>query len=478
MPILATAYDKLVRWRYGRIADYLTRIDPAEIRREGEKRTLQAFQRAATSVPAYRGLLARSNVPPGQITSIKDFCERVPIVDKDTLFQAHSLRDVCTGANLDDIRLFYSSSGSTGVFSFGIETWQDAKRAGLELEFILDDFIGIFEKRTLIINCLPMGVKIHTRTLPVIESGLRFDVIWVLLKKLRSEFEQFVLIGEQLVLKRLIEDGAKENVPWKDLVIHVVTGAEYVAENFRTYLGALLGIDFDDRRTGSITINFGLSEVTNSIGRETPETQSIRRIAHADPEFRKKLYGDDARFCASLLQYHPYQNFIETAGGPGRGEMIVTTLDLQRKLPLIRYNTKDTVDILPYEQLHSILAGLGKAHLMPRFRLPFLRVWGKYKALETAGGGRVYPEEVKEALYADHDVAAKVTGSFRLQRVADGAKALIQLRPGESADVSTSKGLEERLLDLSGCAVTFELLPYQDYPYGFEQNFERKAVYL
>lgn len=478
MSILATAYDKLVRWRYGRIADYLTKIDPAEITREGEKRTLQAFQRAATTVPAYRGLLARSNVQPRQITSIQEFCQHVPILDKDSLFQAHSLPDVCAGANLDDIRLFYSSSGSTGVFSFGIETWQDGKRAGLELEFILDDFIGIFEKRTLIINCLPMGVKIHTRTLPVIESGLRFDVIWVLLKKLRTEFDQFVLIGEQLFLKRLIEDGARENVPWKDLVIHVVTGAEYVAENFRGYLGALLGIDFADRSTGSININFGLSEVTNSIGRETPETQAIRRIAHADPAFRKQLYGDNVRFCASLLQYHPYQNFLETAGGSGRGEMIVTTIDLQRKLPLIRYNTRDIVDILPYEQLGSILAGTGKTHLMPRFRLPFLRVWGKFKALETTGGTKVYPEEVKEALYADHGVAAKVTGSFRLQRLADGAKAIIQLRPGESDDGSTSKQLQERLLDFSGCAVTFELLPYRDYPYGFEQNFERKAVYL
>lgn len=472
MSIFSALRHRLVRWEYQRLADYLSNVDPEAIEKESEQRVLTAFRRWTRAVPAYREL---ASLP---AATLADFKRNVPVCDKESHFQGHDLRSLCPDGDLSRVRLFYSSSGSSRVFSYGAESWQDPRRSALELEFVLHDSLSVFDRKTLIVNGLPMGVKVHTRTIPLIESGTRADVVWALLKKLKNEFDQFVIFGEPLFLKHLIEGGIEENVPWRELAVHLVTGSEYVAENYRSYLGGLLGIDFENRDTGSITINYGLSEIANSLAHETPETILARRRAHADPALRKTIYGTDTRLCPAILQYHPYQNYLETLGPPGEtGELVVTTPDAQKNFPLVRYNTKDAARLVGYGEFDRRLREAGLESRRPRFRLPFVFGWGKVKALKTTFGP-LNAEEIKEALYADPEVAARFTGRFRLRMGENRPTLILQLRPGVKTGDGASAGVAKGLCVYTAAEIAVRAIPFSEYSDGFAPDFDRKTVYI
>ena len=447
-----------IRRRYRRIVRHLATAGPGQLVMEEQKRILRTFRRAARHVPAYGRILEQHGVDPAEITSVEAFKQKVPIIDKETIFSANELRDLCIDGHLDDVASFYSSSGHTGVFSFGVETWEDAQRIPLGLEFALHNTFRVLDRKTLVINCLPMGIKIHTRTLPLAETGVRADVIWAIIRKVKDDFDQFLLIGEHLFLKELIEGGPDNGVSWKDLVVHIITGAEYIAENFRGYLASLLGVDFDRPEKGIVGVNFGLSELSLSIFRENSHTVRIRRLAHGDHDFRRALYGRDMPSCPNIMQYNPHQAFIETVRSPeGRSELVVTMVAPDMKLPLIRYNTKDVVELMTHEALAGILREHGHESLLPPLHLPVGMICGKCKPLTTPDGQEVHPEEVKEAIYFDHEVAGNLTGNFRLCLEKGGVTLLVQLREG---------------------GIRVRLLPYREFPYGFIRDFERKPQYV
>ena len=59
-----------------------------------------------------------------------------------------------------------------------------------------------------------------------------------------AEFDQIVLIAEGSFAKKIIEDGAEfHGIDWSRYRVHVVTGEEGIAENYRSYVEGLLGID-------------------------------------------------------------------------------------------------------------------------------------------------------------------------------------------------------------------------------------------
>ena len=478
--ILKRLQNRLVRWQYGRLERHLRTASPERLAAVSERRLLKAFHRAARLVPAYGRILHERGVDPNGVTTLEEFKKKVPILSKEEVFRANELRDLCVGGNLEGISLFYSSSGSTGVFSFGVETHADEAKAALATEFTLHSAAGVLDRKTLLINCLPMGVKVRTRTLPVADTSVRPDVIWELIRKLKGDFEQFVLIGEHPFLKKTIEEGAEHGVPWKDLVVHVVTGGEYIAENFRTYLASLLGTDFDAPEKGMIGVSFGLSELAISMFQENPHTIRIRRQAHRDPAFRAALYGRETTICPNVMQYFPQQTFIETVPGPqGRSELVVSLLDPALKIPLIRYNTRDVVETMSHAELERILRETHQESLLPPWRLPVGIVWGKFRPLTTPGGRRVYSEQVKELLYSDLAAAEKVTGNFRLQAAGETVTALVQLRRGRALDDGLFAALSARVKNyVKDADVRMRFLPYEQFPFGFDPDFERKNQYV
>ena len=336
------------------------------------------------------------------------------------------------------------------------------------------------DRRTLLLNCLPMGVRVHTDVLPVADTSVREDVVWSLLRKLESDFEQFIFLSESPFLKHLIEGGAElpEPIPWKQLRVHLVTGAEYISEHLRTYLAGLLGMDLTDPAGGRMIVNYGLSELSVSVAHENWHTIQIRRFAIENPAFSTALCGEVVPYCPNVMQYYPSQVFLETQrGAEGWGELVVTMLDLERQIPVVRYNTGDCAILISHARLAQVLREFGKTEWIPPLALPVVLTFGKRQGLATERG-TIYPEQVKDALYVNPTVARQVTGNFRLRKAQGVPELPVQLRENAAA----SSQLLARPAGGARCAtgdpLTLTLVPYREFPFGMRHDFERKNRYI
>jgi phenylacetate-CoA ligase len=480
VPLLRALKDRLIRGAYARHVRYLETADPAAIVAAGERALLAAFRRAAAEVPAYRDRLAERGVAAGEVRDLGTFRARVPILDKESVFKdGCPLRNLCAGGKLDGIATFHSSSGHSGTFSYGVETHTEARRAAVAIEFLLDVLFDLFRRRALLINCLPMGVKVHTRTVPVAETGVRSDVVLALVRVLADEFEQFILVGESLFLKKVIDEGADAGVPWHALLVHAVTGGEFIAEGYRCYLDHMLGSDSADGRRGMVALNMGLSELSLSIFRDSPDLVRIRRLAGEDPALRHALFGRDAAVCPEILQYDPRQTWLETASDEaGRLHLLVSVLDPCRKVPLIRYNTHDRVTLMGYRDLVEVLRASGHPSLAPRFHLPVGIIWGKDEGVVLPGGARLSPIHVKDALFCTVALARHITGLFHIARDPGGVILRVQAREGVTPVPEMAKTVEQHVRACAGEAVPVEVLPYGEFRHGCEFNYEKKPKYL
>jgi len=469
----------LWRWAHKRAADALRRADPRRLLALGERRALAVFHRAARRVPAYRRLLDEHGVDPASVRTIEDFKARVPITDKRSVFSEHELSEVCLDAELDDFSLFYSSSGHSGTFSFGGETKRQLRRAERMVEFFLEATFGALSRKTLVINCLSSGVKVPTGRIPRAETSVRSDVVLALVEKFRRELDQFILIGESLFLKKVAEEGVARGIPWHEMTTHVVTGGEFIAENYRSYLAALLGVDFDDPQSGLILVSMGISEVATSLLREEPATALIRRAACQDDRLRERLFGSTHGACQCLMAYLPTDVYLETVPGrDGLPHLVVTTLDPLRKIPLVRYETGDVAELLSYERLAQTLNELGYGQLVPEWKLPLAAVSGRAEWLELPGGGRVSPSDVKEALFADPAVAWWVTGRFQLRLCAARPRVVVQLKRRECAREGLAARLSTLIAEHTGHRLDVAVVPCDEFGTGLELDYERKPRYV
>jgi phenylacetate-CoA ligase len=467
------------RWQYAFITRFLRTTRPEKLTAISEKKALKIFHRAAETSQGYRQLLSQQGVNSDQIQVIDDFKKKVPIIDKKKLFHSHALRQLCMGGTFEAIRSFYSSSGSSGLFSFGLESWKSAREAGFGIEYLLDHYFGIFKKRTLLINCLPMGVTVPTRFLQIAETGVRLDVILSIIDKLKGDFEQFVLIGESPFLKELIDTGADQSFPWKEICIHIITGGEFIAENYRSYMGRQLGIDFENPETGMITVNMGLSEISLSLFRESRQTIQLRRIIFQNEALRRAFSIDSGCYCPLIMQFFPPQLFVETLpNDAGRPEIIITLLDKNARLPLVRYNTEDTGRLLSHDRMLSLLSQHGLMQLRPELPLPFLIISGKYQTIQSPDGRIISPNRIKEALYHEADAARALTGNFQIQKGEPLLHLLVQLRENHLPSRELQETISRSLGFYGSDEMAISLIPYHDFPHGMELSYEKKFKYI
>ncbi len=471
--------DRAVGRAYARYRRALENLSPDELGREAEAGLLAAFHRAARDVPAYGQILGAAGVAPQTVATVEQFRDRVPILDKRSIFEGHRLRDLCVGGTLKDVGLFYTSSGHSGVFSFGVERRGAERRTALGLEFLFDSLFDIRRRRTVLVNCLPMGVRIPTRTLAQAEAGVRADAVLSLVRKLAGEFEQFVLVGESLFLKQVVDEGADAGVRWEDLRVNVVTGGEFIPETYRSYLADALKLSPDRAAGGRIFLNMGLSELSISIFHEEQETVEIRRAALADARFREALAGGPTAVCPEIMQYDPRQNYVECrAGEAGPPELIVSTLGDDRELPLLRYCTGDRGRTLSHPALVDLLRQFGYERLAPRLRLPVAVLWGRESEVRLASGQAVSVSEVKEALYEDATTARQLTGRFHLSPGSQAVRVDLQLRASASASEAAVRRLAEAVGRRTACPVEVRLLEYHGFEYDRTYDYQRKPQYV
>lgn len=459
----------------------LRETEPAIIAEAGEAATLEAFQRTVTSVPAYRSLIVdQLGIDPATIQDIQSFRSALPLLDKAATFGAVPVRDLCVGGEIGDVRSLLTSSGHGSHFSFGVNTAENLQRSARSIDMGLQYIFGVDERRTLLINALPMGVKVHTHATVLAETSVRDDMVHAVVQKYHGEFDQIIIVGEGSFVKKIIEDGReKHSIDWENIRVHLILGEEGIAENYRTYMGDLIGIeDFGSREDKVIMSSMGVAELDLNIFHETFDTVRLRRRAHADPQLREALFGPDASFCPMFFVYYPHRCYVEELSlESGPPELVMSMLSPEMKLPLMRYRTGDRGRIFSYKEVVEKLSGVGMS-VTPDLKLPFVAVYGRGASVGTQDGP-LYPEAVKEGIYAVPGIASKLTGNFRILPTNDAAALIrLQVKRGEVLPANAEDDLATAIAAYTPARYTVEFLPYDGFPYSMEVDWERKFRYV
>ena len=241
-----------------------------------EELVVGTFHTYVRSTGAYQAILRSSGVDPASIKTIQDFCTRVPVVDKNALFKPFGLSELCQNGKIDDIVSAYTSSGYTGTFSFGVETQREAGITQGMIDRMLVHFAQADQKKTLLINALPAGVRVPNSLAIVMDVGTRSAAAIAGARMIGPTVQQILISAEQPMLKLIAEEGHAAGV-WKGKRVFAVTGAEMMAENFRRYVGGLLGHDPEHPENGRIVLSLGISEVSLSLGLEMDGLYRLRQ---------------------------------------------------------------------------------------------------------------------------------------------------------------------------------------------------------
>jgi len=441
-----------------------------------EHPVLAAFGAAARRVPAYGRILADAGVKADEIRTLADFQSRVPVIDKHATFQRFPLADLCLDGDPGELGGVLTSSGHSGVFAFGLYD-----RVGTEMETArtdeaLDMIFAVKSRKTLLINCLPMGVKVYTRACTLGETSVRADMATALVKQFAPHYEQIVLVGDAAFLKHVIELGAEQGINWPELLVHVIVGEEPLAENARSYLAGLLGIDPGDPRTGLIGSSMGVAELGLNLFFEIPPLVAVRRALHSNPALRRQLLGPDAPCTPMVFAYDPRRIFVET---DATGQLIFSTLDPQRRVPLIRYAPGDVGQVVSDPRLLAAASAAMEMKLDLPADLPIVLVFGRGHHV-TAGNEneKVFPEQVKEGIYLIPELARKTTANFRLASGDEAATLRVQLAPGVDPAPGLAEQFAEEVARYTPAPLRVTCHRYEDFADGMALDYERKFAYI
>jgi phenylacetate-CoA ligase len=436
---------------------------------------LNSFRRSAERVPAYGTFLKEAGVSPEQIKTLSDFAQ-LPILEKRDTFQRFRVEELCVDGDLGKLGTVLTSSGHSGIFAFGLT---DADALGATVQWIDDSLDGLFQvrsKRTLLINCLPMGVKVPTQACTLAETSVRPDMTVGLVKAFAGHFEQFILVGEAAFIKHVLELGISKGVDWTKKLTQIILGEEPLAENARKYFEGLLGTDIREPGRGMIVSSMGVAELGLNLFSEAPppgQLVLLRRLLHDDPELRRAVFGPKA-WVPSLFTYDPQRIFVEFDASQ---RLVLTTLDPRLRVPLIRYATGDRGQVLRMpSHLRPALEAAGISWDLFEW-LPVVAIEGRGDHA-TAGSAEVYPEAVKEGIYHDPALAALTTANFRL---VSGPK-VVRVRVQLSAGIAPSQEMERGFHSAIGRYVpaNFEVTceRYEQFGSGMALDYERKFQYL
>jgi len=439
-------------------------------------RALEAFHRAAARVPAYRILLAEAGIDPEAIVDIDDF-RTLPVIEKRNTFQRFPIEELCLDGVLGRPASVLTSSGHSGVFAFGVTDAEIAPAVAEGIDELLDVLYRARSRPTLLVNALPMGVKIPTRICTLAETSVRPDMVVGLVRAFAHNYAQIVLVGETAFIKHIVEMGARGGIDWKSLLIHVVVGEEPLAENARSYLETLLGIDPADTESGSVISSMGVAELGLNLFFETPPQRNLiplRRLLHGNASLRRVLLGTDTTWVPSLFTFDPNRILVEFDENE---KLVITTLESHLRIPLIRYRTGDSGSFLsvPYDIRPDLeTAGFNWAVL---HHFPIVSIRGRGECAYS-GSFPVYPEAVKEGIYHELSLVPFTTANFRV--ISDPKKAHIRVQLSET--ISPTALLNERFRNAIeiyvGHPVNVTCESYEDFRSGMTLDYERKFSYL
>jgi phenylacetate-CoA ligase len=443
---------------------------------ETEARVLSEFRRAAVEVPAYRTLLEENGVRGAEVHDLASYSRLCPLLSKRNTFDRFPLEQLSVGGRLTDVADVLTSSGLGGRFSFGVISRKQAAASAAFTDRAFDDAFGVAARRTLAINCLPMGVVFSSNLMTVATTSVREDMAVALVEAFGHQYEQIVLVGDPLFMKRFTDYARERGIDWSRYRVNAIIGEEIFGPHFRGYLAASLGLSVDRPADGYIMSSFGVGELGLHLLYETAETIRVRRAALGHPEFARDLLGagEDA-VLPMIFSFNPLRTLIEVVGADadGYGGMTTSMLEPERTVPLLRYQTGDVVRLLDRAHVGRLARRHGvqlDASLLPP---TMVALRGREsEALPNGSHVGVY----KDALYADHRVARRLTGAFRLELDGDRCTMHVQMTRSTAPHVSIEEALL-RALPPRLRPSRLVLWPYAQFPFGMSLDYARKFVH-
>jgi phenylacetate-CoA ligase len=444
--------------------------------RETEGRLLKVFRRAASDVPAYRALLEEHGTRADQVVDMESFSGLCPVLSKSNTFDRFPIDQLCVGGKLGDLATVLTSSGHGGRFSFGVI---DKEQAATSADFVDQAFDAAFQikkRRTLAINCLPMGVSFSSRCMTVATTSVREDMAVALVQAFGRYYDQIVLVCDPLFIKKLTDYANEKALDWSRYRVNVMLGEEIFGEHFRGYIAECLDLHPDRPEAGYIMSSFGTGELGLHLCYETQATIALRRATFRSPEFASDLLGvaQGRMALPMILSFDPQRTFIEVTepDRSGYGQMTTSVLDQELPLPLLRYQTGDVVRLLaPNEVIEaSHRHGVPLSADLP---LGLLALKGRDK--ETLPNG-LHTGDYKDALYVNHEIARHFTGAFRLTFSGKKCTLHVQLVPSKTP----SADLKHGILQAMPAALRpgdLVLWPHDQFPFGVSLDYERKFAY-
>jgi phenylacetate-CoA ligase len=443
---------------------------------ETEARLLAEFRRAAVEVPAYGTLLEEHGVRSSEVRDLASFSRRVPLLSKRNTFDRFRLEQMSVGGTLTDVADVLTSSGHGGRFSFGVTTRKQAAAGAAFMDRAFDDAFQIATRKTLAINCLPMGVVFSSNLMTVATTSVREDMAVALVEAFGHDYEQIVLVGDPLFMKRFTDHARERGIDWSRYRVNVIIGEEIFGPHFRGYLAASLGLNINRPADGYIMSSFGVGELGLHLLYETPATIRLRREALAHSGFARDLFGaGEDGVLPMAFSFDPLRTFIEVEGADcdGYGRMTTSMLEPERLVPMLRYQTGDVIRLLDRTAVLAAARRHGVSLDAEMLPAALVALRGREKeALPNGSHVGVY----KDALYADHRSARRLSGAFRV--VFDGTCCTmhVQLTRGNAPHVSIEEAIL-RALPPRVRPARLVLWPYGEFPFGMTLDYERKFVH-
>lgn len=415
----------------------------------------EAFLQVKRSIkkwPAYRKYAEGMGIDPLKISSL----EELPVTGRAFISQAIHM------VPLFNVRSIVPSSGTTGEdFSYGLFSDTEMRKSSLVIEAFLQHRFSTKKKKTLILNLLPGALSLWSTTATIASIGVRMDTAVSVIQSLGSSFEQIILVGEPLFIKNLIEYGVQHDVSWEHLPLFIMIGGEWVSESYRTYIEGVVGC----RRVFS---SMGMAELGLHYFYETDETVLLRNLLFQDRNLLQAIFGDTG-FCPMLFVFDESKIIVETIKEPDNAfeAILLTTVDPDRILPLLRCRCGDRGRIVSMEQVNHSLKAAGYRGIAQDKGSALLAHFGR--GVQVQG---LHVEEVKERLYAFPEIASVSTGSFLIEDAGSGVSLKIQMKE----DCGITRASEQACLNaFRGLSVQAELCPFDLFPYPLD--YERKVHY-
>jgi phenylacetate-CoA ligase len=455
----------------------IQRSEPNEFLAAGEKKLRKFLRQSVGATVARREFFAEKSRAYDWSSPIDQLLDSFPVTEKSNTFRRFPLQKLLREKlSVNDLASILTSSGhGGGGFAFGLSTKAQLRESpflidlGLELAFEVDRFT------TLLINCLPMGVTFQSNAVCVANVSVREDMAVAIVDSAGGMFEQIIIVGDPLFLKKFFDYATTKSIEWGKYRVNIVLGEETFSENYRTYLANKLQIDLNDPKGSAIISSMGVGELGLNLFTESRETVFLRRFLASRTDLLATLFGGEqaSTVLPTFLTYSPLRIYVEVVDqdGFGIGDLVITVLDPNAAIPMIRYKTGDRAAKIDFRALEIKLSALE----LPTSKLPIIALFGRVKDLLPNGD---HVDHYKAAMYRSVEVADCLAGAFRLKMVGQCVNWDVQLTKNFEGSAEAIEASLFAAADGESRDLIVNCIRYEKFPHGQTIDYERKFIYL